>query len=77
MDCGMTTMEVKRAKEIIFQRLCKEYKRHGDNARVSRWSLPDELEWRFNKRNNPYLFRDTLRKLIGSENLPYRELVAQ
>lgn len=34
----------------------------------------DELEWRFNNRDNPYLFRDTLLKLIKSENLPYQEL---
>jgi transposase-like protein len=37
----------------------------------------DELEWRFNNRENPYLFRDTLLKLIQSENLPYQDLVAQ
>ena len=36
----------------------------------------DELEWRFNNRDNPWLFRDTLLKLIGSETLPYQELVA-
>ena len=36
----------------------------------------DELEWRFNNRDNPYLFRDTLIKLLQSENLEYRELVA-
>lgn len=35
----------------------------------------DELEWRFNNRKNPYLFRDTLGKLLMSENLSYRELV--
>jgi transposase-like protein len=35
----------------------------------------DELEWRFNNRDNEYLFRDTLLKLIGSENLTYRDLV--
>ncbi|MFC2032724.1 IS1595 family transposase [Chloroflexota bacterium] len=35
----------------------------------------DELEWRFNNRNNPYLFRDTLLKLIQSDNLEYKELV--
>lgn len=34
----------------------------------------DELEWRFNNRENPYLFRDTLLKLLSSENLPYRDL---
>lgn len=35
----------------------------------------DELEWRFNNRENPYLFRDTLTKLLGSSNLEYKELV--
>ncbi len=35
----------------------------------------DELEWRFNNRENPYLFRDNLLKLINSENLPYEKLV--
>ncbi len=35
----------------------------------------DELEWRYNNRDNPYLFRDTLLKLIQSGNLPYQELV--
>jgi len=36
----------------------------------------DELEWRFNNRDNPYLFRDTLIKLIGSTNLEYKQLIA-
>ena len=35
----------------------------------------DELEWRFNNRDNPWLFRDTLIQLLRSENLPYQELV--
>jgi len=39
-------------------------------------SYLDELEWRFNNRENPYLFRDTLLKLIKSANLPYQELVS-
>ncbi len=37
----------------------------------------DELEWRFNNRENPYLFRDTLLKLIHSENLRYENLIAK
>jgi transposase-like protein len=37
-------------------------------------SYLDELEWRFSNRHNPYLFRDTLLKLINSENLPYQKL---
>lgn len=36
----------------------------------------DELEWRFNNRKNPYLFADTLKKLLGSGKLEYKELVA-
>ena len=37
----------------------------------------DELEWRFNNRDNPYLFRETLKKLLASGNLEYRELTAR
>jgi transposase-like protein len=34
----------------------------------------DELEWRFNNRDNPYLFRDTLIRLLTSGNLEYKTL---
>lgn len=37
----------------------------------------DEMAWRFNNRENPYLFRDTLMKLIQSNNLPYQDLIAE
>ena len=36
----------------------------------------DELEWRFNNRDNPYLFRDTMVKLLASTNLPYDTLTS-
>jgi len=36
----------------------------------------DELEWRFNNRDNPFLFKDTLQKLLLSENLEYKDLIA-
>lgn len=36
----------------------------------------DELEWRFNNRDNSYLFRDTLIKLLSSKNIEYQELIA-
>ena len=51
----------------------------GSYHKVSRKHLDaylDELEWRFNNRENPYLFRDTLLKLIKSSNLEYKELVS-
>jgi len=35
----------------------------------------DELEHRFNNRDNQFLFRDTLLKLVNAEKLPYSELV--
>lgn len=34
----------------------------------------DELEWRFNNRDNPYLFNETLLKLVNSQNLEYKVL---
>jgi transposase-like protein len=36
----------------------------------------DEFEWRFNNRDNPHLFRDTMLKLIGSPNLEFKKLIA-
>jgi transposase-like protein len=37
----------------------------------------DEMCFRFNNRKNPYLFRDTIIKLIASPNLEYKELTAR
>src|SRR6266849_5251453 len=49
----------------------------GTWHRVSAKHLPaylDEMTWRFNNRKNPFLFRDTMLKLIHSENLEYKDL---
>jgi transposase-like protein len=35
----------------------------------------DEIEFRFNNRHNPFLFRDTLLVLLSGDPLPYRSLV--
>lgn len=35
----------------------------------------DELEWRFNNRKNPFLFRETMRKLLGAASMPYTRLI--
>jgi len=35
----------------------------------------DEMEFRFNNRNNPYIFRDTILQMISSDNLEYKELI--
>ena len=36
----------------------------------------EELEWRFNNRDNPYLFPDTLRRIMRTAPPEYRMLVA-
>jgi hypothetical protein len=36
----------------------------------------DEMSFRFDNRKNPFLFRDTLLRLLQSEHLEYKELVA-
>jgi transposase-like protein len=35
-----------------------------------------EFEFRFNNRENEYLFRDTLTRLVTAENLPYAKLIS-
>jgi hypothetical protein len=37
----------------------------------------DELEFRFNNRENPYMFLDAMLKLVVAETLPYAKLVAE
>src|SRR5579871_870748 len=49
----------------------------GSYHKVSKKHLPaylQEFEYRFNNRDNPYLFRDVLLRLIDAEKLPYKEL---
>jgi transposase-like protein len=52
----------------------------GSYHRLSEKHLPaylDEFSFRFNNRDNPFLFRDTLLKLIQGDALPYDKLVGQ
>jgi transposase-like protein len=39
-------------------------------------SYLDEFEFRFNNRNNPFIFRDAMRELLTATPLQYKELVA-
>ena len=34
-----------------------------------------ELEWRFNNRKNPHIFLDTLRRIVRTPHMTYRELI--
>jgi len=36
----------------------------------------DEFEFRYNNRTNPYLFRDTLTRLVSAKAMPYEKLTA-
>jgi transposase-like protein len=49
----------------------------GSYHQVSVKHLPaylDELEWRYNNRTNPFLFRDTVTVLAMSDPLTYKNL---
>ena len=35
-----------------------------------------ELEWRFNNRNNPHIFRDTIHRIMNTKPIEYKKLVA-
>ena len=51
----------------------------GTWHKVSAKHLPaylDEMTWRFNNRKNPFLFRDTLRRMLNSDNLEFKQLIA-
>lgn len=37
----------------------------------------DELEFRYNNRENPYMFRDAMLKLLLAETLPYKKLIEE
>jgi transposase-like protein len=37
----------------------------------------EELEFRYNNRENPYMFRDAMLKLLLAETLPYAKLIAE
>ncbi len=50
----------------------------GTYHQISVKHLPaylDEMEFRFNRRDNPFLFRDTLLVLLHGDALPYRLLI--
>ena len=36
----------------------------------------EELEWRFNNRDNPHIFHDTMKRIVNTGTLTYRSLVA-
>lgn len=54
------------------------------SAKILRWLLLsnqyetfgylDAFDWRFNGRENPYLFRDTLVRLLDSTKMEFKEL---
>lgn len=51
----------------------------GSYHQLSKKHLPSylqEFEFRYNNRKNPYLFRDTLLKLVEAKAVPYEQLTA-
>lgn len=52
----------------------------GSYHKVSKEHLPTyvaEFEFRFNNRKNPHLFRDTLKRLLSTEPLPFKKLTVK
>jgi len=52
----------------------------GSYHQLSAKHLPaylDEMAWRFNNRQNPFLFRDTLLRLLEAKAVPFKALVNQ
>jgi hypothetical protein len=35
----------------------------------------DEFEWRFNNRSTPYLFEDTMIRLLNAKPMEFKELI--
>jgi transposase-like protein len=73
VDGDITTNGIESAFSLLKRGIiCSSHK-------VSAKHLPaylDEMTFRFNNRANPYLFRDTLLKLLESPALEYRKLTA-
>jgi len=46
------------------------------DARANTIHRPDQMTFRFNNRRNPYLFRETLMKLLEAPVLEYKKLTA-
>ena len=47
-------------------------------GRFNQWltAYLDEMEWRFNNRQNEFPFRDMLMRLVAGEAITYEELTA-
>jgi transposase-like protein len=73
VDGDMTTNGIESAFSLLKRGIV------GSWHRVSAKHLPaylDEMTFRFNNRDNPFLFRDTLMKLIEAPILEYKKLTA-
>ena len=57
------------SKRSITEAFHKVSKKHFDR-------YLEELEWRFNSRDNDHIFRDTLERIMNTGAMPYRKLVA-
>ena len=68
---NVTTNHVENAWSLFKRSLVGSY--HQISAKHLDAYL-DEFEWRFNNRNNQYLFRDTLIKLLNAPKMEFKEL---
>ncbi len=80
---GFTSRTVRDEAEAIYTDELASYLGIGDDVgsfhKVSSKHIdrsPSELEWRYNNRKNDHIFVDTLSRIVKTDELTYRTLVA-
>ena len=79
---GMSALQLKRMLKVSYKTawyLCHRIRAAMSEANPrppSGTVERDEFEFRFKNRRNPYLFRDTLLRLIASKAMPYETLTS-
>ena len=73
MDGDITTNGIESAFSLLKRGIVGSW--HKVSAKHLTAYL-EEITFRFNNRDNPYLFRDTMKKLIEAPVLEYNTLIA-
>lgn len=56
------------------RRLPRQERRRSRDSGKHLPAYLDEMTWRFDNRKNPFLFRDTMLRLLASDSLEYKQL---
>jgi hypothetical protein len=64
---------IQRGGEVRFKTLQQSQQENASSDASS--VIVDEFQWRFNQRDNPYLVRDALMRLLNSPKMEFKELI--